>query len=102
MDLSPDVGRLLQDLAAAASRRTQAFVAASFGSPYVAAALPQIPAMLLTYDFGDEPELAVVRALAGETTVRGTLPIALPGLFTVGHGLTRPASATAPGPPPGR
>jgi beta-N-acetylhexosaminidase len=94
-DLSPGVARLLQDLAAAAGRRSQPFVAASFGSPYVAAALPSIPAMLLTYDFGDEPELSVVRALAAEAPVRGTLPIALPGLFPIGHGLTRPGQSSA-------
>jgi beta-N-acetylhexosaminidase len=97
MDLSDGVGRLLTALAGAASRRGQPLVAAAFGSPYVAAALPQIPAMLLTYDFGDEPERSVVKALAGETAVRGTLPIALGGQFPVGHGLTRPGPGSASG-----
>jgi hypothetical protein len=30
-----------------------------------------------------------VRAIAGEVAISGHLPIALPGLFPVGHGLMR-------------
>jgi hypothetical protein len=33
-----------------------------------------------------------VRAIAGEIAITGRLPIALPGLFPIGHGLTRPMS----------
>ena len=32
-----------------------------------------------------------MRAIAGETPISGRLPIALPGLFPVGHGLDRAA-----------
>jgi beta-N-acetylhexosaminidase len=60
-----------------------------FGSPYVAASVPEVPAMLLTYDFSDLAEESAVRALAGETPIGGTLPITLPGLFPAGHGLKR-------------
>ena len=60
-----------------------------FGSPYVAASVPEIPAMLLTYDFSDLAESSAVRALAGEIPVAGRLPISIPGLFPAGHGLTR-------------
>ena len=51
--------------------------------------LPELPAMLLTYDFYDRAEALAVRAVAGEAPIGGKLPIALPGLFLVGHGLTR-------------
>jgi len=47
--------------------------------------------MMLTYDLYDLAELAAVRALAGEAPVSGRLPITLPGLFPVGHGLDRAA-----------
>jgi hypothetical protein len=46
--------------------------------------------MLLTYDFYDRAEASAVRAIAGEEAIGGKLPIALPGLFPVGHGLERP------------
>ena len=57
-------------------------------------ATPALPAMLLTYDFGDAAEAAVVRALAGEIPVRGTLPVALSEAWPVGFGLQRPAAST--------
>ncbi len=94
MDLAAPVARVLNDIA----RRTRSkpFVAVFFGNPYVTAVVPDLPAMLLTYDYYDLAELSAVRAIAGETPIGGRLPIALPGLFPVGHGLTRSVSgATA-------
>jgi hypothetical protein len=38
----------------------------------------------------------MVRALAGEIAIAGKLPITLPGLFNLGHGLTRAATASVP------
>jgi len=89
VDLAPSVVRLLQDLARATGRRGQPMAAVSFGSPYVAPSVPEIPAMLLTYDVSDLAESSAVRALAGEVPIGGRLPIALGGAFPVGHGLTR-------------
>jgi beta-N-acetylhexosaminidase len=93
LDLAPQVANLLQDLARSSGRANQPFVAASFGSPYVAMAIPDVPALLLTYDFSDAAEQAAVRALAGEIPIRGTLPIVLPGLFPLGHGVARPLAS---------
>jgi beta-glucosidase-like glycosyl hydrolase len=87
MDLGPPVVRLLQDLARGAARRGQPLAAVFFGSPYAAASVPDLPAMLLAYDFSDLAEASAARALAGEIPTPGRLPIALPGLFEVGHGL---------------
>ena len=77
-------------------RRSQPFVAAFFGSPYVPMSVPDLPAMLLTYDFSDVAEESAVKAISGEIAIGGHLPIALPGLFPVGHGLTRPVAAASP------
>jgi hypothetical protein len=38
--------------------------------------------------------MSAVKALAGEAPIGGKLPIALPGLFPVGHGLQRAGAAT--------
>ena len=59
-------------------------------------ATPTLPAVMLTYDFGDAAEAAVVRALAGENAVRGTLPVGLSGTWPVGFGLQRLAPTTQP------
>jgi beta-N-acetylhexosaminidase len=91
LDLAPDTVRLLRDLARITARSSTPYVAVFFGNPYVAAAMPEVPAMVLTYDFYDLPERSAVRAIAGEATISGRLPIALPGLFPAGHGLTRTA-----------
>jgi len=89
IDLAPDTVRLLRDLARIAARRNTPFVTTFFGNPYVAAAAPELPAVLLTYDFYDMAEASAVRAITGEASISGRLPIALPGLFPVGHGLDR-------------
>ena len=89
LDLAPGIIRLLQDLGRGAVRRGQPMAAVFFGNPYAAGSVPDLPAMLLTFDFSDLAESSAVAALAGEAAIGGRLPIALPGLFPVGHGLTR-------------
>ena len=89
LDLSAECVRLLRDLAKSPARTNVPFVTVFFGNPYVAAAAPELPAVLLTYDLYDLAETSAVRALAGETRISGRLPIALPGLFPAGHGLDR-------------
>jgi beta-N-acetylhexosaminidase len=93
LDLADSLVKLLKDLARTSQRTNVPFVTVFFGNPYVAAAAPELPAMMLTYDFYDLAEGSAVRALAGESAIAGRLPIALPGLFPVGHGLDRKAVA---------
>ena len=90
MDLSDRQLSLLGDLAGI----DKPYVAVLFGNPYTATFLPKLPAMLLTYEVFDAVELAAVRALAGEAPIGGKLPISLPGIFPVGHGLERPLPST--------
>lgn len=87
MDLSPAQVSLLEGLAG----QDKPFVTVMFGNPYVATFMPTLPAVLLTYEYSDATERAAVRAIAGEIPIGGKLPIALPGMFPVGHGLTRAA-----------
>ena len=96
LDLSPELIRLLRDLARTTARTNTPFVTTFFGNPYVAAAVPELPAMLLTYDFYDSAEAAAVRAIAGEAPISGRLPIALPGMFPVGSGRDRAARSGWP------
>ena len=89
LDLAPPVVKLLQDLARNAERRSQPYVAMFFGNPYTPMFVPEIPAMLMTYDFSDYAEESAVKAIAGEIAIGGKLPIGLPNLFPMGHGLAR-------------
>jgi hypothetical protein len=53
--------------------------------------MPELPSVLLTYDFYDRAEASAVRAIAGEAAIGGRLPIALPGVAALGAGLDRQA-----------
>ncbi|HET7217746.1 MAG TPA: glycoside hydrolase family 3 protein [Vicinamibacterales bacterium] len=95
MDLAPALQRLLQDAARATAASNRPFVTTFFGNPYAAMFLPDLPTVLLTYDFYDRAEVSAVRALAGEAAIGGRLPIALPGMFEQGAGLTRPVASSS-------
>jgi beta-N-acetylhexosaminidase len=94
MDLSPAQQDLLETIAADASKP---LVTIAFGNPYVASLAPKLPALMLTYELGDAPEAAAVRALCGEAPIGGKLPITIPDLFPAGLGLVR--AAVPPGAP---
>jgi len=87
MDLSQPQIALLDSIAA----QDKPFVTVCFGNPYTATFLPKLPAVLIGYEFSDFTERAAARGLMGEIPVGGKLPISLPGMFPIGHGLTRPA-----------
>ncbi len=86
-----DLAQPVQALLRAIARQKRPFVTVFFGNPYAATAMPELPAMLLTYDFYDRAEASAVRALAGEAPIGGRLPIVLPGIAALGAGLDRQA-----------
>jgi beta-glucosidase-like glycosyl hydrolase len=84
-----DLAQPLQALLRGVARQNTPFVTVFFGNPYAATYMPELPAMLLTYDFYDRAELSAVRALSGEAAIGGRLPIVLPGVAELGAGLDR-------------
>jgi beta-N-acetylhexosaminidase len=93
MDLAEPLQRLLGGFV----RGRRPFVTVFFGNPYVASFIPDLPAVMLTYDFYDQAEASAVRALAGEAAIGGRLPIELPGYAKVGSGLDRAAVVPSSG-----
>jgi len=91
LDLGAEAVKLLRDLARITDRSRVPFVTTFFGNPYTASFVPELPAMLLTYDFYDSAERAAVRAIAGEASIGGRLPISLSPQLRAGFGLDRPA-----------
>jgi beta-N-acetylhexosaminidase len=89
MDLAAPAAKLLNDIARATNTSGKPMITTVFGNPYVAMFLPDLPAMLLTYDFYDQAEAAAVRAIAGEAPISGKLPIGMPGMYQVGAGIIR-------------
>jgi beta-N-acetylhexosaminidase len=95
MDLSPSIVRLLQAIGRQTAESNKPFVTVMFGNPYTALFLKELPAVMLSYDFYDLAEASAVRALAGEAPITGKLPIGLPEMFPIGHGLARGSVPTA-------
>jgi beta-N-acetylhexosaminidase len=95
LGLAPSQIGLLEGLAKDTAARPLVMLA--LGSPFVGELGAKLPAVLLTYELGDAPEAAAVRALCGEARIEGRLPVSLPGLFAAGHGLDR--AAVPPGAP---
>jgi beta-N-acetylhexosaminidase len=64
-------------------------VGVSFGNPYVAADLPELTTYLAAY--GDQPvmQVAVARAIFGETAITGRLPVTIAGVAERGSGISR-------------
>ncbi len=87
MDLAPALQRLLHGHRAA-DRDTKQPVRDGRSSAIRTSStfLPDLPAVLLTYDFYDRAGASAVRALAGEAAIGGALPIAMPGLAKRGSG----------------
>jgi beta-glucosidase-like glycosyl hydrolase/CubicO group peptidase (beta-lactamase class C family) len=59
----------------------------SLGNPYVLTELPDAGALMAAYDFSPFSQRAVARALFGEFTIGGRLPVTLSARYPVGHGL---------------
>lgn len=83
---TPDPGQVASILSLQ-RRAGDRLVVVSAGDPYDLLQFPDVPAYLATYG-PDEPSLdAAARVLLGIAKARGRLPVSLPGLYTMGHGL---------------
>ena len=81
--LSPGEIQLLKSLSE--SQNPAAFVL--FGSPYLLPLISQLPTYIVAYDDYPGAELAAVKSILGEIPFRGKLPVSLPDLYSVGHGI---------------
>ncbi|MDQ6802324.1 MAG: hypothetical protein M3041_16000 [Acidobacteriota bacterium] len=83
IDLTAGETGLLKDLEGI----QKPFVFTVFGSPYVLTQMPELPSYIVTYDTSPLAEMSAIRAITGEIEFKGKLPISLPGLYPIGHGL---------------
>jgi beta-glucosidase-like glycosyl hydrolase len=90
IDLTDGQLNLLKHL----STLNKPFVFTLFGSPYLLTFVPELPTYILAYEYYPGAEAAALRAILGEIPFKGKLPISLPGLYPIGHGLA--ASSTTP------
>ena len=59
----------------------------SFGSPYFLRHFPEVPVYLCAYRNAPQAQTAAIQAIFGEIDIEGKLPVSIPGLFPMGHGL---------------
>jgi beta-N-acetylhexosaminidase len=62
-------------------------VVVSFNSPYFLRHFPEVDAYLCAYRHADPIQKTAAGALFGETDLTGRLPVSIPGLYPVGHGI---------------
>lgn len=59
----------------------------AFGSPYILRDYAGVSTLLATFSATETSELAVARALLGQTPVIGRLPVSIPGIAAIGAGM---------------
>ncbi len=62
----------------------------SFGSPYFLRYFPDVDAYLCLYQNTPQTQDIAARAIFGEMEIKGKLPVSLPGLYPIGHGILLP------------
>ncbi len=61
----------------------------AMGNPYLAASFPKIENYMCTFSNVSVSEIAAVKALFGETAIRGRLPVSIPNIAERGSGIDR-------------
>jgi beta-N-acetylhexosaminidase len=85
VDLDPKHVALVERFAGAPGG--PAVVAVSFGSPYFLRHFPDVKGYVCLYRSTPETQQIAARALFGEMDMTGRLPVSLPGLYPLGHGI---------------
>ena len=64
----------------------------AMGNPYLLRNYPEVSAYLTTYSTVPPSEIAAVKAVLGDISINGKLPVTIPNLAKLGDGLMSPAS----------
>jgi beta-N-acetylhexosaminidase len=79
---------LLTEIVKSAPTKT---IVVAFGDPYTGGLLPDVRSYLCTYSDTAVSAMSLVKALFGEISIQGRLPVTIPNLATRGTGLDRKA-----------
>jgi beta-N-acetylhexosaminidase len=60
-----------------------------YGSPYLLSFVPELPTLVLAYEYYPGVEEAALKAVLGEIEFKGKLPIELPGFYPIGFSVER-------------
>jgi beta-N-acetylhexosaminidase len=91
----PDAtGTLLEQLLDRAAGKTEVI---AMGNPYLAANFPKIENYMCTFSNASVSEVAAVKALFGEISIRGHLPVSIPNIAVRGSGIQLPSQVASGG-----
>jgi beta-N-acetylhexosaminidase len=85
IDMSDGEINLLKHLSAI----DKPFTFVLYGSPYLLSFVPELPTLVLAYEYYPAAEEAALKAVLGEIEFKGKLPIELPGFYPIGHTATK-------------
>ena len=94
MAMADATGELLQQMLDRAAAKT---AVVAVGNPYLASDFPKIETYMCTFSNASVSEIAAVKALFGEISIRGHLPVTIPNIAERGAGLERPAQVAKRG-----
>jgi len=94
VSLNDASGKLLQAILDRAAQKTAVL---AMGNPYVAQDFPAIQNYLCTFSNATVSEISAVKALFGEITIRGHLPVSIPDIAQRGAGIERPPQVAEEG-----
>jgi beta-N-acetylhexosaminidase len=94
VDMADATGTLLQRLLERAAAKT---VLVAMGNPYLASDFPKVENYMCTFSNATVSETAAVKALFGEITIRGHLPVSIPNVAQRGAGIERPVQSASGG-----
>src|SRR5258708_32952281 len=82
-----ETGTLLQQMLERAAAKT---VVIAMGNPYLAADFPSVENYMCTFSNATASEIGAVKALFGEITVHGHLPVTIPNIAKRGARIQQP------------
>jgi beta-N-acetylhexosaminidase len=68
----------------------------SLGNPYLLRSFPDVAAYAATFSTTATSELAAAKAILGEISISGKMPISIPGLVKIGEGIAVPVRPPGP------
>ena len=92
--MDPATGSLLTTILDSAAERS---VVLAMGNPYVIQDFPAIENYVCAFSNATVSETAAVKAIFGEISIGGHLPVSIPGVALTGEGLERPAQPISGG-----
>ena len=77
------------DFIHALQEKTERLLVVGLGTPFLIQSFPDIPGYLCTYSNQIGMQRAVVQGLMGQISITGSLPVNIPGVAEIGHGINK-------------